>query len=127
MTSSATAARDSYLTEVQATTEKAPILKRLVRFAKFLHRLTHHEQQQPSDSPHRTCYGNGGEQRTRTEVQASTEMARVSERVDRFVKLLRYTTYPDLWQLSSSPHSTRHDQLGNCRALQLFDRSPGHH
>ena len=45
MTSSATEARNNYLAEVQATTEKAPVLKRLVRFAKLLHRLTHHDQQ----------------------------------------------------------------------------------
>ena len=40
MTVSAMAARNSYLTEVQATTEKARVLKCVVRFAKFLHYVT---------------------------------------------------------------------------------------
>ena len=48
-------------------------------------------------------YGNGGAQRNRTEVQATTETARVSERVVRFAKFSHRTTPRDRRQLSSRP------------------------
>jgi len=60
-----------------------------------------------------------------TEVQATTETARVSERVARSAKFLHHTTHRDPLQLSSSPDSARHARFGyggakRCRTRKKF-------
>ena len=103
----------AWWTEVRDTkiTQTARISTPVVRSAKFFHRTTHHDRRQLSDPPHRARharYGNDGAQRTRTEVQATTETARVSERVVRFAKFSHRTTPRDRRQLSSRPRGARH-------------------
>ena len=124
---SATAARNGYLTEVQATTKTARVSERVARFAKFLHRTTRCNflihQTARATSASTTAARNG----YLTEVQATTETARVSERNARFAKFLHRTTRRDPLQLSNSPDSARHARFDHGGAQRLFDRNPGHH
>ena len=79
MTSSATAARNSYLTEVQATTEKNR--KHVVRFTKFLHHTTHCDLGQlfTCQTAHATTrLAKAAHTGYLTEVQAATEKLKFS-------------------------------------------------
>ena len=79
MTGSATAARNRYLTEVQATTEKNP--KRVVRFTKFLHHTIHRDLRQlfTCQTAHaKTRSATAARNGYLTEVQATTEKLKFS-------------------------------------------------